>query len=223
MSIYLNPLRYRTNSYHSNLLKSFLISFIVIYLFIRYVPFYEISTNILNTLNIDFNFQTDKIIENLNIETESVATNNQSAPTRIILTDKKDNAKLNSSEIDLNTNEKADENKSDNNNVITKNETIDIFYAAADFMPEPVDGWENLYSKAKLTPSAIENEVFGRVMVKAYIDENGFVVKTEILKGLGYGCDEIAQRIVKNTRFTPAKLKGKKVKVQMSIPIKFNK
>jgi protein TonB len=47
-------------------------------------------------------------------------------------------------------------------------------------------------------------------------------LKPEILKGIGYGCDEEALRVVKNLpAFSPGKMNGKPVKVRMRIPLSF--
>jgi hypothetical protein len=37
----------------------------------------------------------------------------------------------------------------------------------------------------------------------AYINEEGIVLKTEILKGIGGGCDEAAEYAVKHTKYFP--------------------
>jgi TonB family protein len=60
------------------------------------------------------------------------------------------------------------------------------------------------------------------VYVLAYIDENGYVRKTVLIKGIGYGCDQSAIRAVGETRFSPGILKGVQVKVQLTIPVTFS-
>jgi protein TonB len=63
--------------------------------------------------------------------------------------------------------------------------------------------------------------VQGKVYVKAYVDENGNVVKVELVKGIGAGCDEEAMKAVQSTLFNPGKQRGKPVKVQVTVPIRF--
>ena len=61
---------------------------------------------------------------------------------------------------------------------------------------------------------ARENNVYGKVYVKFMIDKEGKVVKPEILRGIGGGCDEEAIRILKMMPdWKPGRQNGKKVKV----------
>jgi len=57
--------------------------------------------------------------------------------------------------------------------------------------------------------------------VRAWIDENGSVVKTEVLKGIGYGCDSSAVAAVLKLKFVPGKNHGKAVKTEVVIPVMF--
>ncbi len=103
-----------------------------------------------------------------------------------------------------------------------KIEAIDeTYYVSVDVMPEPFGGFDKLQQNINYPDEARKNSIIGKVFVKAYINENGEVIKTEIVKGLGFGCDEEAIWVVKNTRFRPGKKNGKPVKVQMVIPITF--
>lgn len=95
------------------------------------------------------------------------------------------------------------------------------FFNSAEVMPEPKDGWESIYKRLIYPDLAKKKKIQGTVEVIAYIDRNGDVVKTEIKKGLGYGCDDAASIVVYYTKFKPGLIKGKKVKVQMVIPIEF--
>lgn len=95
------------------------------------------------------------------------------------------------------------------------------FFNSAEVMPEPKEGWESMYKRLVYPELAKKKKIHGTVEVIAYIDRNGDVVKTEIKKGLGYGCDDAASIVVYYTKFKPGLIKGKKVKVQMVIPIEF--
>ena len=57
--------------------------------------------------------------------------------------------------------------------------------------------------------------------VKAYVDETGNVFKVELVKGIGGGCDEVAMKAVKDSKFNPGKQRGKAVRVQVTVPILF--
>ena len=95
------------------------------------------------------------------------------------------------------------------------------YYAAVDFMPEPRGGYSAIQSRVVIPEQAKQNNVSGKVLVKTYIDETGKVLRTEIIQGIGSGCDEAAMRAVRNTRFSPGKLNGQYVRVQMIVTVFF--
>ena len=95
------------------------------------------------------------------------------------------------------------------------------FFIAVEEMPEPIGGITGIQSKIIYPEIAKRAGVQGKVYVKAYVDETGEVKKVEVIKGIGAGCDEAAVNAVLNTRFNPGKQRGRPVKVQVSIPIKF--
>lgn len=95
------------------------------------------------------------------------------------------------------------------------------YYAAVDYMPEPRGGYNAIQSRVVIPEQAKQNNVSGKVLVKTYIDELGKVLRTEIIQGIGSGCDEAAMRAVRNTRFSPGKLNGQYVRVQMIVTVFF--
>lgn len=103
-----------------------------------------------------------------------------------------------------------------------KPEPVDeTYYVAVDMMPEPFGGTEKMQQNVNYPAEAKKEGIVGKVLVKAFINENGEVTRAEIVKGLGYGCDEEALWVVKSTRFRPGKKNGKPVKVQLTIPVSF--
>lgn len=79
----------------------------------------------------------------------------------------------------------------------------------------------------KYPKEALENKIEGTVMLRYSINYKGEVIDTKILKGIGYGCDEEAQRIVKLLKFEipkgPRKLKvlfHKDTKINFRLPKK---
>ena len=61
----------------------------------------------------------------------------------------------------------------------------------------------------------------GRVYVTVIIDSTGKLICPKVLKGLGYGCDEEALRVVTNTKFTPTIYKGNPITAVVTLPIRF--
>ncbi|MDP2035845.1 MAG: TonB family protein [Ignavibacteria bacterium] len=103
-----------------------------------------------------------------------------------------------------------------------KPEPVDeTYYVAVDMMPEPFGGTEKMQQNVNYPAEAKKEGIVGKVLVKAFINENGEVTRAEIVKGLGYGCDEEALWVVKSTRFRAGKKNGKPVKVQQTIPVSF--
>ncbi len=96
-----------------------------------------------------------------------------------------------------------------------------VFFVAVEELPEPIGGIEAIQQRIIYPEIAKRAGVQGRVFVKAFVDENGNVVKAEVVKGIGAGCDEAAVDAVMKTKFKPGKQRGKPVKVQVSIPIVF--
>ena len=96
-----------------------------------------------------------------------------------------------------------------------------LFLVSVDEMPMPVGGIKAIQENIIYPEVAKKTGIEGKVFVQAYIDESGKVEKVKILRGIGGGCDEAAVKAVYKTKFTPAKMNGKYVKVQVSIPIVF--
>ncbi len=97
----------------------------------------------------------------------------------------------------------------------------DEYVVASEEMPSPIGGIKAIQEKIIYPEIAKRAGIQGRVYIKAFIDENGDVTETEIIKGLDGGCSEIAAAAVKNTKFEPGRQKGKPVKVQVTVPIMF--
>lgn len=95
------------------------------------------------------------------------------------------------------------------------------FLVAAEEMPMPIGGMREIAKNVHYPEIAKRAGIEGRVFVKAFIDENGNVVETEIIKGIGGGCDQAALDAIEATKFKPGRKNGKPVKVQVSIPIMF--
>lgn len=95
------------------------------------------------------------------------------------------------------------------------------FFQAVEEMPEPVGGIGAIQEKIVYPELAKRAGVQGKVHIKAFVDENGNVTKTELIKGIGAGCDEEAMKAVKATKFKPGKQRMKPVKVQVTVPVVF--
>ena len=76
---------------------------------------------------------------------------------------------------------------------------------------------------------ALEKRIEGTVLVQFKVNANGTVFNTKIAKGIGYGCDEEAMRIVNKLEYAKVinrKLKittSKKIKIKFKLPNSKNK
>jgi len=93
-------------------------------------------------------------------------------------------------------------------------------------MPEFVGGEIELskfLSKNILYPKlAKENNIEGRVIVRFVVEKDGSISNTDILRKLGFGCDEEVIRLIKTMpKWVPGKQNGKPVRVYYTLPIVF--
>lgn len=69
---------------------------------------------------------------------------------------------------------------------------------------------------------ARESGIQGTVYVTFVVEKDGRVTDVRILRGIGGGCDEEAIRVINAMpRWNPGKQRGKPVRVQFNMPIKF--
>lgn len=96
------------------------------------------------------------------------------------------------------------------------------YFITVDKQPEPIGGLVAIQKKIIYPEIAKRAGIQGRVFIKAFIDENGNVVKIEILKSAHEVLDSAASNAVLKTKFTPGEHKGKKVKTIVTVPIQFS-
>jgi len=96
-----------------------------------------------------------------------------------------------------------------------------VYFVAVEEMPNPIGGIQAIHDLIIYPEIAKRAGIEGKVYVQAYLNEKGEVVKTEIIKGIGGGCDEAAENAVRQTKFTPGKQRGKPVNVKVMVPIIF--
>ena len=95
------------------------------------------------------------------------------------------------------------------------------YFVAVEEMPSVIGGVASIQERIVYPPIALRAGIEGKVYVLAFVDENGDVTKTKLIKGIGGGCDEAAVKAVKDAKFIPGKQRGKPVKVQVMVPVIF--
>jgi protein TonB len=99
-------------------------------------------------------------------------------------------------------------------------------FMVVESMPEYPGGEAALYKylaeNIKYPQMAKESGIQGRVFVTFVVERNGSVTDVRVLRGIGGGCDEEAIRVVQSMpNWTPGKQRGKSVRVQYNLPVKF--
>ncbi|OWK69622.1 energy transducer TonB [Pedobacter sp. AJM] len=70
---------------------------------------------------------------------------------------------------------------------------------------------------------AQEDGIQGKVFVSFVVERDGSITDVKVLRGIGYGCDEEAMKVIKKSPlWKPGKNKGIPVRVRYNMPINFN-
>ncbi|MEQ9301559.1 MAG: energy transducer TonB [Cyclobacteriaceae bacterium] len=101
-----------------------------------------------------------------------------------------------------------------------------LWIGIVESMPEPVGGFSEFYkflgSEIKYPRAAKNNNVQGKVFVQFVVSKDGSLSEIEVVKGIGFGCDDESLRVMKLApKWTPGKQRGKPVRVRMIVPISF--
>lgn len=95
------------------------------------------------------------------------------------------------------------------------------FLQQPDYPGGPKELTKFIYENLRYPAEALEAKVEGAVMIEYDIDYKGKVVDTRILQGLGYGCDEEADRVVRLLKFAVGRNRGVKVIFHKKAQIRF--
>jgi len=104
---------------------------------------------------------------------------------------------------------------------ITAPDTLSRSTCGCEVCPEIVGGIEALQKNVVYPEYAFKYGLEGRVTLKAEIGIQGEVLKTEIINGMGLGCEEAAVEAVAKTKFLPGKNKGVPVEAHLIIFVEF--
>ena len=116
----------------------------------------------------------------------------------------------------VNTTATAQNKKTSNDKVFEKVEDMPVFPGGEQAMMEFVA------KNVQYPKEAMEKEISGRVLVGFIVEKDGSISETEVVKGIGGGCDEEAVRVVKAMpKWKPGKQDGKPVRVHFILPLTF--
>ena len=104
-----------------------------------------------------------------------------------------------------------------------------------EIMPTITGGLDSLQLRLNYPDEAKNLGIEGKVYLIVDLDSLGSIQNVVVVKGIGYGCDEEAVRLIKTATFTPGYIRktvgvdnlGKKIvelvpyKIKITVPIKF--
>ncbi|MDR3625326.1 MAG: TonB family protein [Ignavibacteriaceae bacterium] len=78
---------------------------------------------------------------------------------------------------------------------------VNRFYFMTGLPAVCLDGFESMRKQIVYPQEALRNGITGRVIVELFAGVNGELEGYQLLKGLGYGCDEAVLNAIKNSKF----------------------
>ncbi|MEM8889629.1 MAG: energy transducer TonB [Bacteroidota bacterium] len=96
----------------------------------------------------------------------------------------------------------------------------------ADIMPSFPGGEAALYQflskQIRYPRQAVKNKTEGTVYVRFVIQPDGAITSPEVMRGIGFGCDEEALRVIRSMpAWNPGEIQGQKVPVFSSLAVNF--
>jgi len=105
---------------------------------------------------------------------------------------------------------------------VNKNEILTYVEQMPEFPGGQTELVKFLSSNLQYPDSARHNNIEGKVVAHFVVNEDGSISDPQILKGLGYGCDEEVLRVISMMpKWNPGKLDGKPVSVYFNLPVTF--
>jgi TonB family protein len=81
--------------------------------------------------------------------------------------------------------------------------------------------YQDLFRRMKYPAEAKEKRITGDIMVSFFVEADSTTSEVRAMKDLGGGTKEEAERLIKETKFSPALQNGKPVRQQMMLPVLF--
>lgn len=105
-------------------------------------------------------------------------------------------------------------------------EETDEIFLIVETPSVPIGGYAQFYAdvseKMRYPSQARRLGVEGKVFVQFVVDKTGAITNVKVVKGIGAGCDEEAIKVIESMpNWSPAKQRGKPVRVMMVLPITF--
>lgn len=110
--------------------------------------------------------------------------------------------------------------------LFSQTDTSQKIYSVVETSPEFIGGNEAMYKflmdNISYPQQAREKGIQGKVYVQFIIEKDGSVSHPEIVRGIGYGCDEEVLRVINlMPSWKAGEQLGKKVRVKFTLPVNF--
>lgn len=117
--------------------------------------------------------------------------------------------------------------KAQQETVSQTNPSEEPVFTVVETLPQYPGGQEAMIqymvNNIKYPEEAKKNGVQGTVFIKFIVEKDGTITHTEVIRGVGSGCDEEALRVVSGMpKWSPGKDKNEPVRVEFALPIKFS-
>lgn len=107
--------------------------------------------------------------------------------------------------------------------ITTDSLNIEHPYTILNKEPCPKKGMNTFYNyvaNAVRIPNELKNKISGKIFLTFVVEKDGSLVEPKIIKGLGYGLDENAIKVINNAKkWNPGIRRGLPVRVLYSLPI----
>ena len=104
-------------------------------------------------------------------------------------------------------------------------ENIEEIFTFPENPAQPIGGYEAFYDllrkNLKYPVKARRFQIEGKVFIEFVINKEGIPSQFTIIRGLGYGCDEEAVRVIGLSKWNPGQQRGNPVRVRMVLPVIF--
>ncbi len=99
-------------------------------------------------------------------------------------------------------------------------------FVASEVMPKFNGGLKKMYKwlgkNLRYPHVASSNGIEGRVIVSFVVEKDGQISGIKVLKGIGFGCDKEAKRVInKMPKWSPGLQNGRPVRVSYTVPLNF--
>ena len=108
------------------------------------------------------------------------------------------------------------------NQSVKEDETFNFVEQMPEFPDGPAAMQKFIRDNLRYPEEARLKKIEGTVVVQFLITKEGKLTKATVTRGIGYGCDEEAVRVIQSMPdWKPGKYKNKEVPVNFTLPVKF--